>query len=55
MGSETALKALEYGAIEIITKPKMGTKQFLEESRVNLCDTIKAAAKARIRRGRLLV
>lgn len=49
MGSETALKALEYGAIEIITKPKMGTKQFLEESRVNLCDTIKAAAKARIR------
>ena len=49
MGSETALKALEYGAIEIITKPKMGTRLFLEESRVNLCDTIKAAANARIR------
>lgn len=49
-GSETALKALEYGAIEIITKPKMGTKQFLEESRMNICDTIKAAASARMDR-----
>jgi two-component system chemotaxis response regulator CheB len=48
-GSETALKALEYGAVEIIAKPRMGTKQFLEESRVRICDTIKAAAKARVR------
>ncbi len=48
-GSETALKALEYGAVEIITKPRMGTKQFLEESRVRICDTIKAAALARVR------
>lgn len=50
MGSETALKALEYGAVEIITKPKMGTKQFFEESRVNICDTVKAAAAARMDR-----
>lgn len=42
-GSETALKALEYGAIEIITKPKLGTKNFLEESRVQICDAVKAA------------
>lgn len=48
-GSETALKALEYGAVEIIAKPRMGTKEFLEESRVRLCDTIKAAAQARVR------
>lgn len=48
-GSETALKALEYGAVEIIAKPRMGTKQFLEESRVRICDTIKAAAQARVR------
>ncbi|KAB0669397.1 chemotaxis response regulator protein-glutamate methylesterase [Oryzomonas sagensis] len=48
-GSETALKALEYGAVEIIAKPKMGTKQFIEESRVRICDTIKAAAMSRPR------
>lgn len=48
-GSETALKALEYGAVEIIAKPRLGTKQFLEESRVRVCDTIKAAAQARVR------
>ena len=31
-GAETALKALECGAVEIIEKPRMGTKQFLQES-----------------------
>lgn len=49
-GSETALKALEYGAVEIITKPQINTKQFLEESKIRLCDAIKAAAMAKIRR-----
>ena len=28
-GCETALKALEYGAVEIIEKPKMGVKKFM--------------------------
>lgn len=49
-GSETALKALEYGAVEIIQKPRMGTKTFLEESRVRICDAVKAASQARVRR-----
>lgn len=44
-GSETALKALEYGAVDIITKPKMGTRQFIEESRIRICDAVKAAAQ----------
>jgi two-component system chemotaxis response regulator CheB len=47
-GSETALKALEYGAVEIIQKPRVGTRQFLEESRVRICDAVKAAAQARL-------
>jgi len=47
-GSETALKALEYGAVDIIQKPRVGTKAFLEESKVNICDAVKAAASARI-------
>lgn len=47
-GSETALAALEKGAVEIITKPKLGTKQFLEESRIRICDAIKSAAFVRV-------
>jgi two-component system chemotaxis response regulator CheB len=49
-GSETVLRALEYGAVEIIQKPRLGTKQFLEESRMRICDAIKAAAQARVKR-----
>jgi two-component system chemotaxis response regulator CheB len=48
-GSDTALKALEYGAVDIITKPRLGTKQFLEEAKVRICDAVKAAAGARLR------
>lgn len=43
-GSETGLKALEYGAVDIIQKPTLGTKQFLDEARIMICDTVKAAA-----------
>lgn len=46
--SETAMKALEYGAVDIIEKPRMGIKQFLEESKVIICDSVKAAAQARL-------
>ncbi len=48
-GAETTLKALEYGAIEIILKPRLGTKEFLNEAKVRICDAVKAAAIARIR------
>ena len=48
-GTQSAFRALEYGAVDIITKPRLGTKQFLEESRITLCQTVKAAASARLR------
>lgn len=48
--AQSTLKALEYGAVEIVTKPKFGTRQFLEESQVMLCQAVKAAADARPRR-----
>ena len=48
-GAQSSLKALEYGAVDIITKPRLGSKQFLEDSRVALCQTVKAAAAARLR------
>ena len=54
-GSESALKALEYGAVDIITKPRVGTKQFIEESRQTICDTVKAAAATRPGRRRQVV
>lgn len=47
--SATALAALEKGAVEIITKPKLGTKQFLEESRIRICDAVKSAAHVRVK------
>jgi len=48
-GTETALKALQFGAVELINKPRLGVKEFLQESRVLLCDAVKAAASSRVR------
>lgn len=48
-GAETTFHALEYGAVEIILKPKMGLKEFFEESKITIQDTVRAAARARIR------
>jgi len=49
-GTDTQIRALEYGAVDIITKPVLGTRQFLEESRVRILDAVKGAARARIGR-----
>ncbi len=51
-GSSSALKALEYGAVDIIHKPRMGTRKFLEESTIRICDAVKAAAQAKMKRTR---
>jgi two-component system chemotaxis response regulator CheB len=47
-GAQSTFKALEYGAVEIVTKPRMGTKQFLEDSRIDICNAVKAAGEARL-------
>ncbi|MFP4556680.1 MAG: chemotaxis response regulator protein-glutamate methylesterase [Bacteroidales bacterium] len=49
-GTQTAMKALELGAVDIITKPQVNTKTFFEESRIRICDAVKAAAHAKISR-----
>ena len=49
--SEVALTALEKGAVDIITKPQLGTKEFLEEAHALICDTVKSAAAASVRGG----
>lgn len=48
-GAETTLKALEYGAVEIISKPRLGTRAFLEESRVRICDAVRAASMSKLK------
>jgi two-component system chemotaxis response regulator CheB len=52
-GSDMALEALEKGAVEIITKPKLGTREFFEESRIRICETVKSAARARLKKLRV--
>jgi two-component system chemotaxis response regulator CheB len=47
-GAVTTLRALEYGAVDIILKPRLGARQFLEENRIRLLDAVKAAAHARV-------
>jgi len=49
-GSETSLQALQSGAVEVITKPRLGARQFFEESRMRISDAIRAASQARIRK-----
>jgi two-component system chemotaxis response regulator CheB len=49
-GSETALRALEEGAVDVIAKPVVGVREFLEESQVLIGDAIEAAAQARMTR-----
>jgi len=49
-GAETTLRALEYGAVDIIQKPTIGTKKFLEEATMLLTDAVKAAAKIDVKK-----
>lgn len=49
-GSETLFQAMDAGAVEVIAKPRLDTKQFLIESRVRICDAVKAAAHAKLSR-----
>jgi two-component system chemotaxis response regulator CheB len=48
-GAQSTFKALEYGAVDIIAKPRLGSKQFLEDSCITICQAVKAAAGARLR------
>jgi two-component system chemotaxis response regulator CheB len=47
-GSEAAMRALEEGAVDIILKPQVGVREFLEEAQGQLSDTLRAAASARV-------
>jgi two-component system chemotaxis response regulator CheB len=48
-GSKVALEALASGAVAVLAKPKLGLKQFLDESRREMIQTLKTAAKSKPR------
>jgi two-component system chemotaxis response regulator CheB len=50
-GSQVALEALAAGAVAIVAKPRLGLKQFLDESRRELVQALKAAARSHPRAG----
>lgn len=49
-GSEVTLKALELGAVDFITKPRMSVADGLNEQIAEIGDKIRAAARAHVRR-----
>ena len=49
-GAQTSLAALSAGAVAIITKPKIGLKQFLVDASDDLVTAVKAAARANVKR-----
>jgi two-component system chemotaxis response regulator CheB len=49
-GTAVGIQALEEGAVEVVTKPRLGVRQFLHESAVILIDAVHAAAGSRTKR-----
>ena len=47
-GTRTLMQALEAGAVDILQKPAIGTRRFLEESAIRIQDAVRAAARARV-------
>ena len=48
-GTQAAIRALEHGAVDVVAKPRLGVRDFLNESADALVDTLRAASKARLR------
>jgi len=48
-GTDLAFRALEEGAVEVITKPKVGVRDFLHESAVTLLDAVWSASQAQMK------
>jgi two-component system chemotaxis response regulator CheB len=49
-GGAVALEALAAGAVAVVAKPRLGLQQFLEDSRRELVQTLKMAARSRPQR-----
>lgn len=49
-GSNNVFQAMQFGAVDIIQKPKVGTKEFIEESAVVIGDAVRAAKQASVKK-----
>lgn len=49
-GAQTTAEALAAGAVSIVTKPKLGLKQFLQDASDDLVAAVRAAARANVKR-----
>lgn len=49
-GARTTIEAMAAGAVAIITKPKLGLKQYLKDTSDDLVSAVRAAARANVRR-----
>lgn len=49
-GAQTTMNVLAAGAVGVVTKPKLGVKQFLQESSQALTEAVRGAARARVAR-----
>jgi two-component system chemotaxis response regulator CheB len=49
VGCQTTMRALELGAVDFITKPKIDLREGMEEIAQNLIEKVKAAAQAKVR------
>jgi two-component system, chemotaxis family, protein-glutamate methylesterase/glutaminase len=48
-GAQTSMEALAAGAVAVITKPKLGLKQFLQDANDDMVSAVKAAARANVK------
>src|SRR6267142_1055741 len=48
-GAETTMQALAAGAVTIVTKPKVGVRNFLLDASADLVEAVKAASRANLR------
>jgi two-component system chemotaxis response regulator CheB len=49
-GAPTSIAALAAGAVTVIAKPKVGLKQFLQDSSAELTNAVRVAARANVKR-----
>jgi two-component system chemotaxis response regulator CheB len=49
-GAEATMRALELGAVDFVSKPRLGVSEGLNQLAEEICDKIRAAARSRIHR-----